>query len=165
MISKKFFPAGLIVSICLSIALSSCGPNDQKLAESVKTNVSVLDPNIQVTVAAGVVTLSGEVKDETTKNTAENAVKEIKGVKSVLNNISVRQEVIVPPTVTINADDPIRNSIDSAFAAKNIKGVNVSVANGEVTLTGDVKRADLTKVMQAANESRPKRVINQLTIK
>ncbi|MEJ7739989.1 MAG: BON domain-containing protein [Chitinophagaceae bacterium] len=164
MFSKKLFSADIIVFICLSLVLSACGPNDQKVSENVKSSISVLDPNIQVNVTGGVVTLSGEAKDETTKNAAENAVKEIKGVKSVVNNISVRREEVVPP-VTINADDMIRKSVDSSFSAKNIRGVNVSVTNGEVTLTGDVKRADLAKVMQAANESKPKRVVNQLTIK
>lgn len=164
MFNKKFFPAGLILSICLSVILSSCGPDDNKLTENVRSSISVLDPNIQVSVTKGVVTLSGEAKDETTKTSAENAVKEIKGVKSVVNNVTVRQEEVTPP-VAVNSDDAIRNSIQSAFSAKNLNGINVSVANGEVTLTGNVKKADLTKVMQAANESRPKRVINQLTIK
>jgi osmotically-inducible protein OsmY len=65
----------------------------------------------------------------------------------------------------INYDEAIRNSIDSSFSKKGIVGVIVNVANGEVTLTGNVKRAELTKVMQAANESKPKKVYNKLTIK
>ena len=46
----------------------------------------------------------------------------------------------------------------SAFDAKGIKGITATVSNGEVTLTGDVKKADLQKVMQVANESKPKKV-------
>lgn len=157
--------AGVILSICLSFFLSSCQPDDKKVAENVKSGITALDPDIQVNVNDGVVTLSGEVSDDATKNSAETSVKGIKGVKSVVNNITVREEVQAAPPVPINSDNQVRQSIDSSFAKKNIKGVNVSVVNGEVTLTGDVKKSDLTKVMQAANESKPKKVINQLTIK
>lgn len=156
---------GFFYMICLSVLLISCGPNDEKLAESVRSGITVLDRNIQVSVKDKVVTLSGEVTDEATKNSAETSVKGIKGVKSVINNITVKPMEQAAPPVAVNADDQIRQSITSSFDSKNIQGINVSVANGEVTLTGNVKRADLTKVMQAANESKPKRVINQLTIK
>ena len=68
------------------------------------------------------------------------------------------------PAVVINPDDVLRTGLDSAFAAKGIKGVTATVSNGEVTLTGNVKKADLTKVMQAANELKPKKVNNKMTI-
>lgn len=156
--------SNVFYTICLSVLFISCGPNDEKLAENVRSGLTVLDRNIQASVKDKVVTLSGEVTDEATKNSAETSVKGIKGVKSVVNNIMVKPMEQAAPPVAVNADDQIRQSVTSSFAGKNIQGVNVSVANGEVTLTGNVKRADLTKVMQAANESKPKKVINQLTI-
>lgn len=159
---KNFY--SIFYTVCLSVLLISCGPNDEKLSESVKSGITALDRNIQVSVKDKVVTLSGEVTDEATKNSAETSVKGIKGVKSVINNITVKPMEQAAPPVTINADDQIRQSVSSSFTSKNIQGVNISVANGEVTLTGKVKRADLAKVMQAANESNPKKVINQLTI-
>jgi osmotically-inducible protein OsmY len=111
-----------------------------------------------------VVTLSGEVADEATKTSAETSVRDIKGVKSVVNNITVKKVEEVASPVVINSDDALRNSLDSVFSIKKIRGVNVSIDNGVVTLTGAVKRVDLTKVIQAANEARPKKVINKLTI-
>ena len=161
--NRKLF-SSFFYTICLSVLIISCGPNDEKLGESVRSGITVLDPNIQVSVKDKVVTLSGEVTDEATKNSAETSVKGIKGVKSVINNITVKPMEQVAPPVAVNADDQIRQSVTSSFSSKNIQGVNVSVANGEVTLTGKVKRADLSKVMQAANESKPKKVINQLSI-
>jgi hypothetical protein len=153
----------LLTAVLFSTLLISCGPNDEKVTENVKSSVSILDPSIQVSVKDGVVTLSGQVADESTKNAAEGSIKEVKGVKSVVNNITVKQAET--PPVMINYDEAIRSSIDSSFSKKGIVGVIVNVANGEVTLTGNIKRAELTKVMQAANESKPKKVYNKLTIK
>ena len=40
-------------------------------------------------VKDGVVTLSGQVKDEAAKSSAETTAKGVKGVKSVINNLTV----------------------------------------------------------------------------
>jgi osmotically-inducible protein OsmY len=46
-----------------------------------------------------------------------------------------------------------------------VKGVTANVSDGQVTLTGEIPRAKLQDAMKAANESNPKKVVNQLTIK
>ncbi|MCS7013047.1 MAG: BON domain-containing protein [Chloroherpetonaceae bacterium] len=65
---------------------------DEELQEKVKEAVGALG-NITVEVKDAVVTLSGEVADETAKTNAETAARSVKGVKSVTNNLTVR-----PPT-------------------------------------------------------------------
>ena len=83
-------PANLVRAVCFSLLLLSCQPsNDAKIEQSVKSGVSILDPGIQVSVADGVVTLSGAVRDSTTKNAAATSIKEIKGVKAVINQITI----------------------------------------------------------------------------
>jgi hyperosmotically inducible periplasmic protein len=153
----------LFTGMVLSFLLTACKPSDSKIAEAVKSKVTAVAPAVTVDVKDGVVTLSGQVADEATKTAAETAIQGTKGVKSIVNNISLPPPP-PPPVVTINPDDVLRKSIDSAFAAKGIKGITAAVSNGEVTLTGDVKRSDLTKVMQAANEVKPRRVINQMKV-
>ncbi len=152
----------LFTGLVASLLLSACKPSDSKIAENVKSKVTPVAPAVAAVVKDGVVTLSGEVADEATKAAAETAVQGIKGVKSVVNNITLPPPP--PPVVTINPDDVLRTTIDAAFTAKGIKGITASVSNGEVTLTGEVKRADLTKVMQVANEAKPKKVVNQMKI-
>lgn len=154
----------LTTGLVMSFLLSACTPSDSKIAEAVKSKITAVAPSAMVDVKDGVVTLSGEVADAATKTAAETAIQGTKGVKSIVNNLTLPPPP-PPPVVTINPDDVLRKTIDSAFTAKGIKGITVAVSNGEVTLTGDVKRADLTKVMQAANESKPKKVINQMKIK
>jgi osmotically-inducible protein OsmY len=155
----------LVTGLVISFLLVACSPSDSKIAEAVKSKVTAVAPSAMVDVKDGVVTLTGEVADAATKTAAETAIQGTKGVKSIVNNLTLPPPPPPPPIVTINPDDVLRKTIDSAFTAKGIKGITVAVSNGEVTLTGDVKRTDLTKVMQAANESKPKKVINQMKIK
>ena len=141
--------------------VAACKPSDSAIAESVKAKVVAI-PGVAVDVKDGVVTLSGQVADDAAKAAAETALQGLKGVKSVVNNLTVPPPP--PPPVVINPDDVLRSGLDAAFAAKGFKGITATVNNGEVTLTGTVKKADLAKVMQAANELKPKKVINQMTI-
>ncbi len=96
--------------------------------------------------------------DDAAKTAAEDAAKSVKGVKSVVNNVMLTPPPPPPaPPVSINPDDVLKSSVDSSINAAGITGVTATIANGEVTLTGTIKKADLRKVMQAANEAKPKK--------
>jgi hyperosmotically inducible periplasmic protein len=153
----------LLVITGLLFLVAACSPSDPTIAESAKSKVSTMT-GVNVDVKDGVLTLSGEVADDATKAAAETAVKDVKGVKSVVNNLTVPPPPPPPTPVVINPDDVLRSGLESAFASKGIQGITATVSNGEVTLTGNVKKADLTKVMQAANELKPKKVNNKMTI-
>jgi hyperosmotically inducible periplasmic protein len=147
----------------IALLFASCKPSDEKIAEAVKAKIGAVASTINVSVADGVATLTGEVKDDVTKAAAETALQGVKGLKSVVNSLTVPPPP--PPPVVINPDDVLRKGIDSVFAAKSVKGVTAAVAEGVVTLTGTIKKSELTKVLQAANELKPKKVLNQMTIK
>lgn len=149
------------LALVMTILFTACKPSDSAIAESVKSKISAVTQGLTVDVKEGVVTLTGQVADDATKAAVESALQGIKGVNSVVNNITVPPP---PPPVQINPDDVLRTTIQAAFDAQGIKGITAAVSNGEVTLTGDVKKADLQKVMQVANESKPKKVINQMKI-
>lgn len=73
------------------LLLAACQPTDNnKIEQAVQSSVRILDSTVQVHVAEGVVTLSGAVKDSVTRNTLETSVKEINGVKSVINQLTVQ---------------------------------------------------------------------------
>lgn len=113
---------------------------------------------VSTSVNDGVVTLSGEVKDDSTKTAAETAARNVNGVKSVNNNLSVAAAPVV-----ITADDPLKASVDNTIKA--YPGVSASIQDGIVTLTGEIKRADLQKLMMDLNSLKPKKIDNKLTIK
>lgn len=153
----------LLIAFCAifsAVLMQSCKNNDAAIQKEVQTLVSEKIPGITVTVKDKVVTLEGTVDNEETKLEAA-ALAGIKSIKSVTNNIVVKEA----PKPVINPDTEIRTAVEGALSAAGFKDVKVEVMNGEVTLTGDLKRADLEKVMQIANESKPKKVNNQLTLK
>ncbi|MEO8794616.1 MAG: BON domain-containing protein [Daejeonella sp.] len=157
----KFLNKAVIAALILgTTVLYSCKQDDSKIRTESQAKVTTIDSDVNVDVADGVVTLTGVVDDEAAKSAVAEAVKDVKGVKSVVNNTTVGT-----PDVMVNSDEELKTALDRNFTAKGVQGVNFTVVNGEVTLTGDVDRADLPKVMQAANESNPKKVINNLNIK
>jgi osmotically-inducible protein OsmY len=161
MIKLNQFRQMLLIAGLMAL-FAACKPSDKDIAEAVKAKVSTVAPSISAAVTNGVVTLTGEVSDEATKAAAATALQGVKGVKEVVNNLTVPPPP--PPPVVINPDDVLRNGIDSVFKAKSITGITTAVSNGEVTLTGNVKKADLQKVMQAANELKPRKVNNKMVV-
>jgi osmotically-inducible protein OsmY len=67
------------------------------------------------------------------------------------------------PVGTAAADAELNTKVTDAI--KDYPGVTAAINNGEVTLTGEVKKADLPKVLQAVNATSPAKVNNQLTVK
>ncbi|MFT4061402.1 MAG: BON domain-containing protein [Edaphocola sp.] len=154
---KKMIKSSAFVA-ALSVTLWSCGPKDADIKASVDQKLANT-PGVTAVVEKGVVTLSGVFADEAAKAKAEADIKTVKGVKSVTDNATVT------PPVVINPDEALISSIQTGLSAKGFSGIAVTVANGEVTLAGNAKRADLQTIMQIANESKPKKVLNKLVLK
>jgi osmotically-inducible protein OsmY len=144
------------------IAFSSCKPSDEKLQKEIATGLTAISSAISSEVKKGEVTLSGIVDSEELKVAAEKVAGTVKGISKVINNIEVKL-----PEPVINPDDVLTQTISAAVAAGGdvFKNVIVDVKDSEVTLTGEIKRANLQRLMQIVNEAKPKKVNNSLTIK
>lgn len=155
----KTFPA--IFFLC-AILFVSCKPKDSEIQKNVteKFTGNQSLSGISATVNDGVVTLAGEVNDPAARSQAETVTKDVKGVKSVVNNLTVTPP---PPPVTVNNDSALTQGVTDA--TKDFPTVTATVNNGEITLTGSIKRDDLTTLMQSLNSLQPKKINNQLTIK
>jgi osmotically-inducible protein OsmY len=90
-------------------------------------------------------------------------IAKVKGVKQVVNNCTVAPPPTAPAPVVIAADDPLAKGVTDAI--KDYPGVKADVKDGVVTLTGDIKRAELQKLMEALHTLKPKKIDNKLTIK
>ena len=164
---KSFLRFAFLSSAVAIVAFSSCksGPKDADLEKAVSDKASAMASEVTSTVKDGVVTLTGSFKDAASKEAFETAVKAIPGVKSMVDNASVTPPppppVVAP--VVVAADDPLTKGV--ADATKDFPGVKASVKDGIITLTGDIKRASLQKLMMGLNILKPKKIDNQLTIK
>lgn len=157
----KLLPALVLVA---GLSFTGCKPKDADVKASIEKSLKE-DPStagVMVMVDKGVATLSGEVADETARTTAETKAKAVKGVETVQNNTTTAPAQSTAP-VTITADDPLSGGVRDA--TKDYPGVNATVADGVITLTGEINKASLPNLMMALNSLKPKKIDNKLTIK
>lgn len=119
--------------------------------------------NITATVNKGIVTLSGQCADEPCRTAAEQTASGLKGVKSVVNNIAITPMPAPPAPVEISTDNALQTGVNDA--TKDFPGVKATVANGEITLTGEITKDRLQVLMQALHSLNPKKINNNLVIK
>lgn len=159
----------LALFICLfsTAFLYSCGGNkDEAITAAIDAKKKELKELAGVTASVdkGVVTLTGEYADAEAKSLVAQTVTAIPGVKQLVDSTTVAPPPApVPAPVVIAADDPLTKSVTDAI--KDYPGVAASVKDGEVTLTGDIQRANLKKLMMSLHTLKPKKINNQLTIK
>jgi len=157
----------LLFAVLLSagIVFNSCKPSDEQLQKQVTAGITAISSAISSDVKKGEVTLSGVVNSPELKDAAEKAAAAVKGVSKVVNNIEVQ---IPKPEPVINPDAVVQKVIGDAVTAGGdaFSKVVVAVKDSVVTLTGEIKRANLQKLMQIVNEAKPKKIDNKsLTIK
>jgi hyperosmotically inducible periplasmic protein len=151
---------GLCMLLSITVIPSCKGKNKDGDIQTAFNSKVQSDPNlagVTATVADGTVTLTGSCADEACRTNAEKSVKDIDGVKKVVNNIQVVQ-------VQVTDDAPLRSSVEQTIRSYN--GVQADVNGGIITLRGTVDDRDkLQQLMMDLNALRPKRIDNQLVIK
>jgi hypothetical protein len=121
-----------------------------------KTQTDASFAGVNASVTDGVVTLTGQCNDDNCKTNAENAVKDIAGVKKVVNNITVVPVAIAP-------DNTLNSGVEIITA--RYPGVSADINEGVITLRGQIKRDSLQQLMMDLNALNPKKIENQLVIK
>jgi osmotically-inducible protein OsmY len=100
---------------------------------ALKSQLPISSENIKVIVKNGWVTLEGEVEWQYQRQTAENAVRRIKGVKGVSNTILLKPRV-EPDEVKRKIQEALRRS-----AQVDANRITVEAHGGEVLLKGTVR--------------------------
>lgn len=95
-------------------------------------------------LAVSVASCKNEAKEETTDATNDTEM------------------VIEDNNVDIADDETLQQDVQDAV--KDFEGVSATVADGVITLTGDIKRDRLPQLMQHLNNLNPKRIDNNLNI-
>jgi len=156
----------IAIAITATTILFSCSPKDEDVKALIEARLNAQRgmSGATATVKDGVATIMGECKDEPCKAECEKVAHDVKGVKSVINNITVTPApAAAPPVITIVPDDPLTRSV--ADATKDFPSVKADVKDGVVTLTGDIRKADLPKLMKSISSLKPRKIENKLTIK
>ena len=104
----------------------------QAAVSALKWNTMVPNEKITVTVSEGWVTLKGLVNWEYQRAAAANAVRDLTGVRGVMNTISVEPHV---------SATNVKSKIEAALtrsAEVDARRINVAVADSRVILSGNV---------------------------
>jgi len=137
---------------------------DKDIAEAatfaLRSNVTVPAADIQVIVNDGWITLEGKTTYRFQKDAAEHAVRNLWGVKGISNRIELKPQA--------RAGD-VRAKIQKAFhrhATLDANKVNVAVADGAITLSGEVSSWHERDEAESAAWAAPgvTRVDNQLAV-
>jgi osmotically-inducible protein OsmY len=114
------------------------GLTDAEIARSVRQalewDVFIPDEGVRSTVTNGTVTLEGDVDYGHQRHDAERAVRNLAGVRSVVNRILVK-----PPRV---APQEVRRTIEQALerrAEREAQRIDIQVHDGRVSLHGTVR--------------------------
>jgi len=155
---KQFLP---VIILAATLTVTGCKEKDADVKVRVEEKLSANQETAgtMVDIKDGVATLTGQVSTDNGKMESENIAKGTKGVKSVVNNLSVTPPA---PPVTVTPDDPL--TIALRDATKDHPTVNASVMNGTVMLTGTISKADNVRLMKKISALNPGKIDNQLTI-
>lgn len=122
------------------LSIRSAPREDSAIRDDIIANLALdyeLTPSLDVTVSKGVVTLAGSEPTWFDKGYAGDLAYDVRGVKSVVNNIRVAKSKS-PPDAKIAAQ--IRKNLEwnwTTFWVRN--DIKVNVTDGVAKLTGDVK--------------------------
>jgi len=105
----------------------------QDALRAIRVSASVPKDRVMPTVTKGWITLDGEVEWAHQKRAAVNAVRDLQGVKGVINHITV---------VPVVRPSEVRTKIQSAFrraADLDASNVEIETHEGRITLRGNVR--------------------------
>jgi osmotically-inducible protein OsmY len=105
----------------------------REVVHELQSHISLPADKIKATVKNGWVTLEGSVNWQYQKMLAESAVKKLRGVYGVTNNIEVKP-VVAPSEIKSKIEDALKRS-----AELDARRITVEVNGGRVTLRGTVR--------------------------
>ena len=111
--------------------------DDQDIARAalnaINWNVWTPEESIKIVVEKGWVTLSGKVKSDHQRQTAESVVRFLAGVRGVSNEITIE-----PAANVKNIQFQIKRALHR-HAEQDANNIHIDVSDGEVVLTGKVQ--------------------------
>jgi osmotically-inducible protein OsmY len=126
---------------------------DPELADAVRRtlawDVFVPDDRIVSTVTSGIVTLEGTVETLMQRDAAERALRNLTGVKAVVNKLAVQ----APARINEHVAEAIEHALERR-AERQARRIRIDVHDGVVTLTGTVHSwAERRSVLGAARST------------
>ncbi len=155
---KKYLFMAVAAFTMLTFA-TSCKKKlkDEDIQKAAQEAIAKTGMATTVSVKEGVATLTGECKDDKCKADCEAAIKDVKGIKSVVNSCTVTPP---PASIATVLDAATQKKVTDGL--KDIKGVTASFAGDKAVLAGEVTKADRMKIMQMLAAAKVKSDVSKL---
>ena len=145
--------------ILTALLFSNCSrqkmDNDIKADIATKASSEIGFAGVDYTVSDGVVNLNGNCPTIKEKTKVEETVRNIAGVKKVINNIELG-------SVVLNSDRTLKLAADSAI--KNYALAQTTVTDSTITVKGGVSQKEVQKILTSLDSLHAKGVNNELTV-
>jgi hyperosmotically inducible periplasmic protein len=142
---KKYLFMAVAAFTMLTFA-TSCKKKltDEAIQKSAQEAIAKTGMATTVSIKDGIATLTGECKDDKCKTDCEAAIKDVKGIKSVVNSCTVTPP---PVSMTTTLDAATQKKVTDGL--KDIKGAILAgfSAKGAI-INGEVSAADNMKIKQ-----------------
>ncbi|MEC7839777.1 MAG: BON domain-containing protein [Chlamydiota bacterium] len=169
---KKVLPLGLALSLTLALSPQSVHSDDQSTSNKNYSNYKITDrelqkrvndilnggwfttnyPKARATVRNGIVTLDGKVEDSDAKDSLENKVAELAGVKAINNNVMINNSKEDDSSNGYNNSDQkkvklsdrelqrkVNATLNAGWFYRSYPNVGAKASSGTVILNGTVK--------------------------
>lgn len=140
------------LAVMTTLAFVGCKPKDEDILKAVNEKIAGMTEmkGMTATVKEGVVTLSGECKDEKCKEDCKKAIEEakIKGVKEVISNCTIAPPPApAPASLTTTLDEATMQKVKDGL--KDIKGItSLTFSEKGAVIAGEVSDKDNMKIKQ-----------------
>ncbi len=153
---KSNFYLATALLFCFVVASCNNQRSNEEIQQAINDSLQTTGTmkNINASVADGKVTLTGTCEGDDCVTQAEDKIKNIDGVTSVTNNVTMTPQ---------NTDYTLRTKVQNIIT--KYAGVQADVANGVVVLRGTVNRSQLQSLMSELNSLQASKIDNQLAVK
>ena len=156
----------MAVAIAATMGFASCSPKDADVKTAIESKLKAKTDMSGTTVEVkdGVATIAGECKDDACKADCEKITQEVKGVKTVINNLTIA----APPPPPVPEPASLSTVLDAVTqqivkdGLKDIKGVTIEFSGEKAVLSGEVTKADRMKIMQMLSSAKVKSDVSNL---
>jgi hyperosmotically inducible protein len=172
-LQKHYLPAVAFLAAMGMIGCSSATTKSPDVSSNIRkalNDANLKDVSVSQDRDKGVVTLGGNVANDTDKAQAESIAKSLAAGQVVADEVAVLPAGAASATKTVNSDldKGIGQNLDAALIQNRLhKGVKYDVKNGVVTLKGEVNSPERRTQAQTVASAVPnvQQVVNELQVK
>lgn len=145
-----------VLAVVFLLALAGCRDGDSTLQTRVEQRLAsdLADETFTVSVDDRVVRLTGVVGSEAERIRIENAVRHVRGVLAVRNELVIG-EPVTPTSATSDAHRALAASLEAQLAAAGYDALRVAVTDGTVRIAGAVAPDEHSKAVDIVRKAAP----------